>query len=52
MYFCALMKIPIIVKTNISEREEREEIVRDNRVARLLWFGLGFVFSFIISRML
>jgi hypothetical protein len=46
------IKIPIIVKTNISEREEREEIIRDNRVARLLWFGLGFVFSFIIFQMI
>jgi hypothetical protein len=37
---------------NNSEGEEREEIIRDNRVARLLWFGLGFVFSFIIFRIL
>lgn len=46
------IKILIIVKTNNSEREEREEIIRDNRVARLLWFGLGFVFSFIIFQMI
>lgn len=25
---------------------EREEIVRDNRVARLLWFSIGFLCAF------
>lgn len=29
--------------------EDKIEIVRDNRVARLLWFGLGFVCAFLIT---
>jgi len=29
--------------------EDKDEIIRDNRVARLLWFTLGFVFALIIN---
>lgn len=29
--------------------EDKEEIIRDNRVARMLWFGLGAIFSAILS---
>jgi hypothetical protein len=38
------------MKPKNMTREEiaREEIIRDNRVARLLWFGLGFMLSFFI----
>jgi hypothetical protein len=32
----------------IREEIAREEIIRDNRVARLLWFALGFILSFFI----
>ncbi len=31
---------------------EREEIIRDNRVARLLWFALGFLCAFAIMCLL
>jgi len=30
-------------------KEDRFEIVRDNRVARLLWFSLGFLCAFLIT---
>lgn len=34
-----------------NEIEEIEEIKRDNRVARMLWFILGFIFSYFITHL-
>ncbi|TDO96146.1 hypothetical protein EV145_112120 [Flavobacterium sp. 245] len=31
---------------------EKEEIIRDNRVARLLWFTLGFILACLINKFL
>lgn len=30
-------------------QEDKKEIIRDNRVARLLWFTLGFLMAAIIT---
>ena len=30
---------------------DREEIIRHNRVARLLWFGIGFVLALVLMKL-